>query len=339
MMSGSFPSIPEGRNGWPWVADASVPENRTGNSIPRISVVTPSFNQGEFLEATIRSVLLQGYPNLQYIIVDGGSTDQSNGILDKYRHLVDVVIQEEDHGQSDAINKGLALADGEIFNWINSDDMIRPGVLWELANRINDKYDLYTFPSLVEGEGVKPYLMQNENLSAYRILRADRYSFSQPGLWFRLDRLRECGGIDTTLNYGFDWDLLIRYLSRNPRVRYLSTAGAVFRLHDQSKTCIESAKDNETENRFRQENGVIRDKLEQTLSRPLSNASRLGRLREPWNNRMIELLDDFDQSPFVSAMIIAREASLQPRARFSARTLGAIARLLSRYFRGPAKPE
>ncbi len=339
MMSRSLPPVPEGRHGWPWTAVASLPQDGKGDSVPRVSVVTPSFNQGEFLEATIRSVLLQGYPNLQYIIVDGGSTDHSNLILDKYRHLIDVVIQEEDQGQSDAINKGLALADGQLFNWINSDDLIQPGVLWELGTRINDECDLYTFPSSVEGQGIKPYLMRNENLSAYRILRADRYSFSQPGLWFRLDRLRKCGGIDTTLNYGFDWDLLIRYLSSNPRVRYSSTVGALFRLHAQSKTCIESAKENETENRFRQECGVIRDKLEQTLPRRLSNASRLGRLREPWNNRMIELLDDFDQSPFVSAMIIAREASQQPRARFSARTLGAVARLLSRYFRRPLRSE
>ena len=339
MMNRSFPPAPEGRSGWPWNADAAVHQDSDGASVPRISVVTPSFNQGDFLEATIRSVLLQCYPNLQYIIVDGGSADQSGKVLDKYRHLIDVVIQEEDQGQSDAINKGLALADGEFFNWINSDDLIQPGVLWELGTRMDDRYDLYTFPSSVEGEGIVPYLMSNENLSAKRILRADRYSFSQPGLWFRLERLRECGGIDATLNYGFDWDLLIRYLSRNPRVRYSSTVGALFRLHAQSKTCVESAKENETENRFRQESKNIRDKLERTLPGHLARVSRLGRLREPWNNRMIELLDDLDRSPFVLSTIIAREALQQPRARFSARTLGAIARLLSRYFRPSLRRE
>ena len=219
-MNDQLPPPPENKSGWPWESVA-IPESvPTGRPLPRITVVTPSFNQGDFLEETIRSVLLQGYPNLQYIVVDGGSTDQSHAILDKYGESITTVIREADRGQSDAICKGLALADSEFFNWINSDDFLMPGVLWELGSRCKAETDLYTFSVTVMGDEVQPYRMFNQNLSARGILRADRYSFSQPGLWYRTPYVHGCGGIDRELNYGFDWDLLIRYLAAHPRVHY-----------------------------------------------------------------------------------------------------------------------
>ena len=303
------------------------------NRLPTITVVTPSYNQGDFLEETLRSVLRQDYPKLQYIVVDGGSTDQSNEILDRYAPQITHLIREPDRGQSDAICKGIALAEGEFFNWINSDDTLQPGTLWELANHYREDIDLYTFSVSVEGEGVAPYLMRNQNLSARAMLRGDRYSFSQPGLWFRREALHRCGGIDLSLNYGFDWDLLVRYLSENPRVHYSDSVGAMFRLHDQSKTMVESGKSDTSENRFHQENDRIRDKLEILLSKDLAKASRLGRQRAPWNQHLIEILDDPQVSPVMAAGRIIREALQEPRSRCSYRTLGAIARLLSRYVR------
>jgi hypothetical protein len=107
----------------------------------------------------------------------------------------------------------------------------------------------------------------------------------------------------------------------------------MFRLHDQSKTMMESAKVDEAENRFKQENDRIRDKLERTLSPRLAAASRLGRRREPWNQHLIEILDDFDRSPVAAACEIVAEAMKEPSTRCSARTFGSIARLLSRYVR------
>ena len=299
---------------------------------PRISVVTPSFNQGDFLEQTIRSVLLQDYPNLQYIVVDGGSTDRSREILEKYRDKISHIICEPDEGQSDAICKGLQLVDGEFFNWINSDDILMPGTLKELAHQCMADTDLYTFSVSVFGDDIDAYTMLNDNLSAKAILRDDRYSFSQPGLWFRTRQLRKCGGIDASLNYGFDWDLLIRYLSGYPQVAYSPTIGAGFRLHHESKTAVEAAKEDEA-NRFRQEADRIRDKLEQQLPKQLVRASRLGRARGPWNEHLIQVLDDVDQSPAVAAVRITKLVLQQPRVRCSRRTLGAIARLLSRYVR------
>tara|TARA_R110002073_G_scaffold139640_6_gene289949 strand:- start:16128 stop:17198 length:1071 start_codon:yes stop_codon:yes gene_type:complete len=324
---------PTNHHGWPWESSIERKAPLHASDLPRITVVTPSYNQGDFLEQTIRSVLLQDYPNLQYIVVDGGSTDQSHAILDKYNEHLSVVIREPDKGQSDAIAKGLALADGEFFNWINSDDLLMPGTLWELASRCRPKVDLYTFSVEVFGDDVKSYLMHNHNLSATAMLRADRYSFSQPGLWFRTKYIQDCGGIDRNLNYGFDWDLLVRYLADNPNVHYSTSVGARFRLHAESKTVVEFAKQDEAANRFLQESERIRDKLEASLGTSLANASRLGRLRVPWNDWLVEKLDDRDSSPVVAASTIGWRAIKQPHVTFTWRTAGTILRLLSRYVR------
>ena len=91
-------------------------------SYPKISIVTPSFNQGKYIEQTIQSVLTQNYPNLEYIIIDGGSTDKTVDIIKKYEQQLSYWVTEPDKGQTDAINKGFAKCTGEIFNWINSDD-------------------------------------------------------------------------------------------------------------------------------------------------------------------------------------------------------------------------
>lgn len=337
-MKAEIPTPLQQRRGWPWDAVSINQSKIAASQLPRFTVITPSFNQGEFLEETIRSVLLQDYPNLEYIVVDGNSTDRSCEVLDRYADCISHVIREPDKGQSDAICKGLDLATGELFNWINSDDRLAPGTLWELARQFRMSSDLYAFDVAVEdADGNPPKVgdatMVNQNLSAIAMLRCDRYSFSQPGLWFRMDALRSCGGIDRELNYGFDWDLIVRYLSEYPRVQYSRSIGAMFRLHGQSKTMVETSKANSTENRFQQENQRIREKLEDSLSSRLAAASRLGRQREPWNQHLIEVLDDFDRSPFAAACGIFREVVKQPRIKASRRTFGSIARLLSRYVR------
>src|SRR5436190_18724174 len=118
-----IPPPPPGKTGWPWNEETPPPEIMPDDrALPRVSIITPSFNQGRFIEETIRSVLLQGYPNLEYIIIDGGSTDDSLEIIRKYDPWITLWVSEKDRGQSHAINKGLSKATGEILCWLNSDD-------------------------------------------------------------------------------------------------------------------------------------------------------------------------------------------------------------------------
>jgi glycosyltransferase involved in cell wall biosynthesis len=124
----------DGRHGWPWGLPESPAHLRDA---PRITIVTPSFNQGQFIEETIRSVLLQGYPNLEYIIIDGGSTDESVAIIEKYAPWLKFWVSEKDRGQSHAINKGFLAATGQIYCYLNSDDVLFPGTLHRVAQRFS----------------------------------------------------------------------------------------------------------------------------------------------------------------------------------------------------------
>jgi glycosyltransferase involved in cell wall biosynthesis len=135
-----LPPPPPGRTGWPWTEETSPlpPTPDGGGAWPRISIVTPSFNQGIYLEETIRSVLLQGYPELEYFILDGGSTDNSVEIIRKYEPWLSGWVSEKDKGQSDAINRGFARCTGDIFNWLCSDDFLTKGALRRVAEGFHD---------------------------------------------------------------------------------------------------------------------------------------------------------------------------------------------------------
>jgi len=133
-----LPKPPAGKTGWPWTeaspqSSEKIPE---GSEHLRISIVTPNYNFGHFLEETIRSVLLQGYPNLEYIIIDGGSTDNSVEIIKKYEPWLAYWVSEKDEGITHAINKGMEVASGNWINWLNSDDFLLPGALWRLKEII-----------------------------------------------------------------------------------------------------------------------------------------------------------------------------------------------------------
>ena len=139
-----FPPAPEGKTGWPWTEiPEPMPETLPdGSPWPKISVVTPSFNQGQFIEETIRSVLLQGYPNLEYIIIDGGSTDNTLEVIRKYEPWLTYWVSEPDRGQSHAINKGIGKAMGEILFWLNSDDLVLPSVFFRIAKMFRIHLDV-----------------------------------------------------------------------------------------------------------------------------------------------------------------------------------------------------
>jgi glycosyltransferase involved in cell wall biosynthesis len=133
-----LPPPPQGKHGWPWteVSTPLSPLIANDRPWPRITIVTPSFNQARFLEQTLRSVLLQGYPNLEYLVLDGGSTDDSVEIIKKYSSWIDFWVSERDGGQSAAINRGLSMGSGEFATWINSDDMLYQNALCAHAARV-----------------------------------------------------------------------------------------------------------------------------------------------------------------------------------------------------------
>ena len=132
-----LPAPPEGKTGWPWTEQSELLGDRMsgGSEWPKISIVTPSYNYGQFIEETIRSVLLQSYPNLEYIIIDGCSNDQTPNIIKKYESWLTFWCSEPDGGQTDAINKGFMRCTGHIFVWLNADDAyLSPTCLHDVAS-------------------------------------------------------------------------------------------------------------------------------------------------------------------------------------------------------------
>lgn len=219
------------------VVDPSIYNNR--NDWPKISIVTPSYNQSEFLEETILSILNQNYPNLEYIIIDGGSTDGSLEIIKKHEKYLKYWISEKDNGQADAINKGLRYCTGDIFNWINSDDYLERGALFEIAKNwkkgfcIGGKVRNF-FHNSDEDGGIHP----NDILSLTEFISL-RSKYHQPGLWFDLSQLQKNLPINIESNYYFDKILMIDFFRTNGiKIIKLDKILVNFRVHQNSKTIL-----------------------------------------------------------------------------------------------------
>ncbi|MBU1616049.1 glycosyltransferase [bacterium] len=206
-------------------------------NLPLVSVVTPSFNQAEFIEETILSVKNQDYPNIEHIVIDGGSTDGTIDILKKYPHLI--WISEPDKGQSDAINKGFRMAKGEIIGWLNSDDWYEPNVFeaiakWFIENP--DKTMVMGDCKLINDQGrifskVVNYERGFEELSRFWIGGSIP---TQPAIFFRRFLLDEFGCLDITLHYAMDYDLWMRFASKN-RFHHIDKTVANYRFHQAAK--------------------------------------------------------------------------------------------------------
>jgi len=205
---------------------------------PKISIITPSFNQGEFLEKTILSVLDQDYPNLEYIIMDGGSTDGSREIIQKYSDRLAYWQSMPDNGQASAIFQGFERSTGEILAWINSDDYYLPGTLFSVAEQfIRDPLGRW-----IVGDGI--YVDEGGN-TIYRYRRIPPITFKtmffsnnlvmQPATFWKRDLFFSTGGYDRTLKFSFDYDLFLKFSRVTPPVRLKKTLAA-FRLHATSKT-------------------------------------------------------------------------------------------------------
>ena len=207
----------------------------------KISIITPSFNQGEFLEETIQSVLNQEYPNLEYIVIDGGSSDASVDVIKKYDQSIDYWVSEPDEGQADAINKGFKRAAGDIITWLNSDDILKEGAL----KKVNEYFNhLPASTGLIHGE-VELFGkgMQSSIDKSYADVNNERYlsgmAFSQPASFFKKEVLDKIGLLNANCHFGMDYDLFSR-MSLACDFKKVPDVFAGYRLHEDSKTISQS---------------------------------------------------------------------------------------------------
>lgn len=211
-------------------------------AFPTISIITPSFNQGDYLESTIQSVLAQHYPKIEYIVVDGGSTDHTLAILQKYSPRL-TWISEPDEGQAQAINKGFRRATRDIVAWLNSDDVYLPDALPSVADFFSDHPAIdvvYGDYYLIDSAG-QILLRKQEIPFDYNILLYGLDYISQPTTFFRREVLENFGYLDETLHYGLDWEYWLRIASRGGRFALLPRYLAATRLHPRAKTVLASA--------------------------------------------------------------------------------------------------
>jgi glycosyltransferase involved in cell wall biosynthesis len=234
-----LPILEAAKTGWPWTEESrQLPEIMPDdNPWPKISVVTPSYNQVRFIEETIRSVLLQGYPNLEYIIIDGGSTDNSVEILKKYEPWLSYWVSEKDKGQSDAINKGWERATGEIVAYLNSDDTYTPGVLGEVAEHLKNHPDCVVIhgQTIVTDEaGIEKGIFGSE-FDLISSVNGCNDSVAQPSAFVRRRALSDVGLMDVNLSRAMDYDLWLRLRLRHP-FHHVPRRWSKFRCHSQSKS-------------------------------------------------------------------------------------------------------
>jgi len=204
---------------------------------PLVSIVTPSFNQARFLEDTIRSVLAQDYPNIEYIIVDGGSTDGSVEIIRRYADRLAWWVSEPDRGQTDALNKGFARARGQIFAWLNSDDTYEPHAVREAVEFLQAHPEVglvYGDANYIDAEG-RVMGRFPAAPTDYRKLRRGYVHVPQQAAFFRGDLWRQVGPLDPTFYFAMDYDLWVR-LAKVSEVRYVPRLWANFRIHGDAKT-------------------------------------------------------------------------------------------------------
>jgi Glycosyl transferase family 2 len=241
-----LPPQPPEMTGWPWTVETPpVPPVRPDESAwPRISIVTPSYNQGQFIEETIRSVLLQGYPDLEYIIMDGGSIDQSVEIIKKYEPWLTYWVSEKDRGAPDAINRGLNKSTGSICAWLNSDDTYPWGTLNCVATEFsgNPKVDIISgicrihapqSPDLFIGpsplRSLEDFCRVASNWTMQKLI-------VQPEAFFRRELYRRAGPLNVDLWYCYDAMFWVRAADQGATFTSVARHWANLRRHPDQKT-------------------------------------------------------------------------------------------------------
>jgi glycosyltransferase involved in cell wall biosynthesis len=271
-----LPTPPEGKTGWPWAeASGPLPETQPdGSPWPKISIVTPSYNQGKYIEETIRSVLLQGYPNLEYVVIDGGSTDETAEILQKYDPWLDYWVSESDQGQSHAINKGFRHCSGTWGNWLNSDDLLCKGGLGRLVEEASSESTIYVGSCVFVDEHGTPTATHTGDVHTVEELLVNHQDYiPQPAALFPLSRFWEVGGVNVLSHYTMDFELWGKLIMTGTSVTYVDIDVAMFRSYEGQKVS--------------EQEGIVREVVE--------NAKRLVKAQRSWSAEKKEkMLDELD---------------------------------------------
>lgn len=228
--------IKHGRTGFPWDEGSTI-EAEKQVKYPKISIVTPSYQQGEFLEETIRSVLMQNYPNLEYIVLDGGSTDDSVAILEHYDEFITYWVSEPDEGQADSINKGLTISTGEIMGWLNSDDLLLPNALFYIAHTFmqDETTQLVTgLRKVINGESDFLY-------NFFRGRPSNDYvrhicDIGQETTYWHRSLWNEIGKLDDSFDFAIDYEYWQRSIQAGYEFTLIPQYIGAFRVHNNAKS-------------------------------------------------------------------------------------------------------